>query len=51
MSPDPPNNQRVLILTRNICYRVEFQNKFYMGDGYRFVPSSYKRLLSGEDEA
>ena len=29
---------------------VEFQNKFFRGDGEPFKPLSYERLLSGEDE-
>lgn len=27
---------------------VEFQNKFYLGDGIRFIPFAYSRILSGE---
>eukprot|EP00026_Physarum_polycephalum_P003104 Phypoly_transcript_03113.p1 GENE.Phypoly_transcript_03113~~Phypoly_transcript_03113.p1 ORF type:complete len:597 (+),score=88.24 Phypoly_transcript_03113:218-2008(+) len=27
---------------------VEFQNKFYVGDGVRFTPLSYKKILSGD---
>jgi len=29
---------------------VEFMNKFYGGDGKQFIPFSYKRLLTGQDE-
>lgn len=29
---------------------VEFMNKFYAGDGRMFIPFSYKRILSGEDD-
>jgi len=29
---------------------VEFQNKFYLGDGYAFIPFSYTKLLQEEEE-
>ena len=30
--------------------RVEFQNKFYMGDGYKFIAFSYEHLFSEEGD-
>ena len=29
---------------------VEYQNKFYRGDGYKFVPFSFAQVLSEEFE-
>eukprot|EP00026_Physarum_polycephalum_P003009 Phypoly_transcript_03018.p1 GENE.Phypoly_transcript_03018~~Phypoly_transcript_03018.p1 ORF type:complete len:832 (+),score=146.02 Phypoly_transcript_03018:33-2498(+) len=29
---------------------VEFQNKFYIGDGVRFIPFSYHKILTGDQD-